>query len=132
MTSKTLYEKMKPNSTRYYTAQLLQDGLNLNMSDIFTKLIRDAARCNHYSSDVFYDMKIIESAMQDFDPEKEFEPIWVGFRKLGVDSNGFILSRMDNEFMYGPLSQNYFALYSLTVEPKESGFYNVVFNEYNV
>lgn len=132
MTSEQLYEKLTPYKTDKYFAQLLSDGLSVNLSDAFSKLIKDAARCNGYNSDVYYDLRTIDTAMKEFDPHKEFTPIWIGFRKLGVDGTSYILCKADNEAFYGSLSANYFALYSLTVENDHDDFYHVVLNEYTV
>lgn len=138
MTSKELFDSMTPSKTEKYFAQLLADGMSVNLSSMYTKLIRDAARCNSYSSDVFYDLKHIERRMKEFNPNEEFEPIWIGFRKMGVDGTGYVLSRIDNDTSRGPLaktyalSNNYFALYSVTVENREYDFYDIVLNEYCV
>lgn len=132
MTSVELYKKLRPYKTNTITAQLMSDGLSGNLSDMFSRFIKDAARCNGYNSDIFYDMKIIEKAMREYNPEEEFTPIWVGFRKHGVDGTNFILCKVENENMYGSLSYNYFALYSVMVEHEEPGWYNIILNEYAV
>lgn len=128
MTIQQLYEKLHPSKTMTAHAQMLADGLSVSVSDIYTRLIKDAARCNSYSSDVFYDLQKIDRELHEFRPGSIFEPIFVGFRRHGVDGNSFILSRI-GENPYNT-HQEYFALYSLTVEPDGEGWYNVLFNEY--
>ena len=130
MTSQELFNKMRPSRQHKYTARLLSDGLNLNLSDIFCPLIKDAARCNSYASDVFYDLKNIEKRMEEYKEDEPFEPIWIGFRRHGVDGTGYVLGRAEDESMYGTMSHNYFALYSITVENDEYGFKNVILSEY--
>ena len=134
MTSKDLLKKMTPSDKHTYIAQLNSKGkgLDFNHVDMFSRLIKDAARCNEYNSDIYYDMQHIEDRMQDFNPDEEFEPIWIGFRKMGVDCTAFILSRCEHENVYGSLSSNYFALYSINVDLEETfpGFYDVVLSEY--
>lgn len=123
-----LYERLKPSKTTRTNGQILTDGLSVNISDIFTRLIKDAARCNSYSSDVFYDLQKIEETIRNYRNFAEVEPIFVGFRRHGVDGNLFILSRIEGD----PYAVHnlYFALYSLTVEQNEHGWAEVVFNEY--
>ena len=136
MTSKELFNAISPDHTKVYTGQLLKDGLNVNTSDIFSLLIKDAARCNSYNSDVYYDLLKIDTAFSNFDPTKEFEPIWIGFRKLGVDGTSYLLSRLGPEDrqgnIWGILFHEYFALYSITVEPDGESFYKIKLNTYNV
>ena len=132
MTSKDLFEKMRPFDRHIYLAQYNSSGLDFNQSDLFSRLIKDAARCNGYNSDVFYDLKYIDERMKEFNPNEVFDPIWIGFRKLGVDNTDFVLCRCDDEYTYGSMSSNYFALYSITVENRNNNFYNVCLNEYNV
>ena len=135
MTSKELYEEIKPrNEMNYSYAYLTNDGLEINLEGMYSKFIKDAARCNCYNADVWYDIKIIKEAMTEFNPSEEFDPIWVGFRKMGVDSTSFVISRInenDNESPYFILAQNYFALYSVNVV-KDGDHFNVVLREYGV
>ena len=130
MTIQELYAKLTTSKTDTAHAQMLADGLSVNISDFFTRLIKDAARCNSYSSDVYYDLCAIDRAIKAFRPGQTFAPIFVGFRRHGVDGNSFVLCRVgDNPYN---VYREYFALYSITVESGEDspGWYNVVFNEY--
>lgn len=132
MTSKELYSKLQPIKTDYETAQLTENGLSVNMSGTYTKLIKDAARCNDYSSDIFYDLTTINDALETFDPDVEFEPIWIGFRKLGVDGTSFVMCRIDNANPLMSLTKTYFALYSIDIVSEGGGFYCIEINEYAV
>ena len=133
MTSNELLSKMgSPFNKKIYLAQLNDRGLDFNTSDLFSRLIKDAARCNRFNSDIYYDLQHIEEQMKSFNPEEEFEPIWLGFRKSGVDCTGFVLCKTNEEQTYGNLSNNYFALYVITVEKEKDELYNVILNEYYV
>ena len=133
MTSKELFTKMgSPSNKHYYLAQFNERGLDFNTADMFSKLIKDAARCNRFNSDVYFDLKYIEERLKEYNPEEEFEPIWLGFRKNGIDSTAFVLCKCDNEITYGNLTSNYFALYVVTVEKKKNDLYDVILNEYYV
>lgn len=128
MTSKELYFKIAPDKTTRLLAQLGDNGLEVNMSTEFSRLIKDAARCNHYNSDVYYDIKEIHEQFKEYDG-KEFEPIWIGFRRMGVDGTSYVLARVEDNNPYRYLFREYFALYSVTVEKEEDRYY-VCFNEY--
>ena len=130
MTSSELYKKLTPTSEKYYECCNRARGLDVNLSDMFSKFVKDAARCSAYNSDIFYDMKTIESAMREFDPTVEFDPIWVGFRRYGVDCTSYVLCRAEAESTYGSLSHNYFALYSITVKERGDNYFDVVLSEY--
>lgn len=130
MTSQELFNKMRPSTQKEFLAQLLTDGLNLNLSDIFCPLVKDAARCNSYQSDIYYDMVNIHKRLKEYKEGDEFEPIWVGFRKHGVDGTGYVLARTEEPSMYGSTEHNYFALYSITLKKDSPGWYYVVLSEY--
>lgn len=132
MTSHELYNKLKPNREQKLVAQLLEDGLNVNIVDFYTKLIKDAARCNSYSSDVVFDINYISRQLREFNKDTVFEPIWVGFRRHGVDSTAYVLSRIAEDGNTIELYKNYFALYSINVveDPEYPDFRVVVIGEY--
>jgi hypothetical protein len=130
MTSRELYNKIKPTKQTLYFCRIELDGLVLNFSEIFCKLVKDAARCNGYNSDVYYVMKEIEDAFSYFSEEKAFEPIWVGFRRYGVDCTDYVLSRCDEDNVFSSLLKTYFTLYSIDVIQEEPGSYVVLFNWY--
>lgn len=132
MKSTDLFERLKPVETTSSFAVFGKNGLDFNYSGMFSKLIKDAARCNHYNSDIFYDLKHIESRLKEFNPEEEFEPIWIGFRKMGVDGTEFVIRRCEDQNCYGSLSNNYFALYSFIVYPNGENYYTAALNEYAV
>lgn len=123
-----LYEKLRPSKTTHANGQVLTKEFCVNLSDIFTRLIKDAARCNSYSSDVYYDLRKIDEEVRAYRNGAEFTPIFIGFRRHGVDGNTFILSRIEDD-PYN-VYREYFALYSLTVQQDDFGWATVVFNEY--
>lgn len=130
MTSLELYRKLTPNKTENYTAQLLNDGLSVNLSGFYTKLIKDAARCNDYSSDIVFDINGLNKKLKEFRAGQEFEPVWIGCRKMGVDGTDFVLARTEGD--YAKLHKNYFALYSVTVDRTDPDWYQITVSEYNM
>lgn len=136
MTSSELYEKLRPKRSWYEIATYWSGkrGLDCNMSSIYTELIKDAARCNNYSSDVIYDIREIDRKLESFEKDAPFDPVWIGFRKMGVDGTNYVLSRVSdsNDPVTYTLSANYFALYSMNIELTEYGNYHIVMNEYAV
>ena len=80
---------MKQNiiaTTRGYVA-------NTNWSSIATILIKEAAKCDSYSSDIFYDLKAIEETVKNGNSET----FLLGFRDMGVDSKAFVEVRLDSK-----------------------------------
>lgn len=79
---------------------------NLNLSSIFSELITAAAVCEYYASDLFYDLKAIEKAIEN----AENAIFYIGFRNLGVDGKNFVKSRLaENEYY------KYIRLYRLEI-----------------
>ena len=136
MTSTELFNKLKPCSIKSIEGYYREGhGLDINYSDIFNKLIKDAARTNRFQSDVYYVLKEIETTLNDYNPENPPEPIWAAYRKDGVDGTGFLFVTYNQEKTYGSLSSRYFAIYSVSFRQEDSEYgkrYYVDFNEYVV
>ena len=134
MTSAELFKTLKPSRTKEFECyRLSTGGLSLNYSDVFSHLIKDAARTNRFQSDVYYSLKDIENTINNFDPDNMPDPIWVAFRKDGVDGTSYILVTYDDQNTYGSLSKRYFTLYSISFRREDSYFgerYFMDFNEY--
>lgn len=134
MTNIELFKAMKPGHTETYEAYYRNNaGLEFNYSDIFSKLIKDAARTNRFQSDVYYILNELDETFKEYDPKNIPLPIWAGCRKDGVDGTGFVLAAESNKSMYGTMSQRYFALYSVSFRQEDSEYgmrYFVDFNEY--
>ena len=132
MTSRELFEALSPNDTIELTAQLLENGLSVNMSGVYSQLIKEAARCNNYNSDVVYDIEDIMDRLKEFRAGDEWKPVFIGFRRHGVDGTSFVLSRIGSpERRYNVIYKEYFALYAIDVEEETEGFYKVIFCTYN-
>jgi len=131
MTSRELFDALQPNKTIDLTAQLLGNGLNVNMSGVYSQLIKEAARCNNYNSDVVYDIEDIMDRLKEFRAGDEWKPIFIGFRRHGVDGTSFVLSRIGKlENRYNVIYDEYFALYAVDVEQESEGWYKVNFCTY--
>lgn len=107
-----------------------ENKIDVNMSTIYTKLIKDAARCNAFSSDLLYDIQAFEDRLKTCEPGA----IYLGFRKMGVDGENFIVSRCVNG---SSVYNEYFALYKLELCPDEDDslrglWWNIVLTEYAV
>lgn len=108
------------------------DGhLDVNLSSEFTELIRQAARCNRYSSDIVYDIGNVNDAMEVWTGGKTL--FVFGFRRDGVDGNSFVLSRVNNECKEIHNIHNlYFSIFFMEVKKDEGyvDFYKVVTDGY--
>lgn len=120
------------NERKSYLAQLTESGLVFNTSELYSILIKEAARCNSYNSDILYDIETIESRFHTYSG-KEFEPIFIGFRKLGVDGTNYVILRLkDYDNPRDGLVKEYFAFYSITLEATNyEGLYDVVLSKYS-
>ena len=68
--------------------------LSINLSEIYTLLIKKAAECEAFSSDILYDFEEIKKALVN----GEFEDIIVfGFRDMGVDSAALTYEKLVRE-----------------------------------
>ena len=83
------------NKNPYYYGISKEGKFSINYSDILTFLIQVAGKiCKHYASDLFVTWSSLEEKLKDV--EYTGEKILFGFRENGVDSNAFILSRLNN------------------------------------
>lgn len=113
---------------RPYAMEFKMDS---NLSSEFSELIRQAARCNRYGSDLIYDINNVNDAMETWTGEKKL--FVFGFRRDGVDGNSFVLSRVNNECEnIHNIHKLYFAIYFMEVKEDEGykGFYKVVTDGY--
>lgn len=76
-------------------------NVSINMSFIYTAIIKESARCDNYASDILYEIANIDNAIRDLN--KEEDSIIFGFRDMGVDHYNFIKSRIE----YGNLEDYY-------------------------
>ena len=124
--------RLSQDERKSYLAQLTENGLGFNTSDLYSTLIKEAARCNCFNSDVVYDIEFIESRFHVYSG-KEFEPLFIGFRKLGVDGTDYSILRLkEYDNPREGLLKEYFAFYSITLElANYEGFYNVILTKYD-
>lgn len=94
-----------------YKANGTNTSYGVNMSGIITKLIKLAAKCEAFSSDIMYDLAELVSA------EKEGNYVsgdyWFGFRDMGVDHEAFIRCRL-GDHCYG--DHPYWAIWKLNID----------------
>ena len=90
------------NANQYYNGISEEGKFDINYSIILSFLIQRAGGiCRHYSSDLFITWCYIYDKLKDL--HYKGDKILFGFREMGVDSNGFILSRCNN---YGIKNMN--------------------------
>lgn len=71
-------------------------SVDINMSSIWTELIKEAAKCDSYSSDVLIDIDAVREKLASGKPE-DFT-YYFGFRDNGVDHEAFIRNRGSEGF----------------------------------
>ena len=84
---------------------------NLNPSSIFSELITAATVCEYYASDLFYDLKAIEKAIENV----ENAVFYLGYRASGVDGRSFVRSRLAENENY-----RYIKLYRLEISVSDN------------
>lgn len=83
------------NKNPYYYGVSKEGKFSINYSDILTFLIQVAGKiCKYYASDLFITWSSLEEKLKDV--EYTGGKILFGFRESGVDSNAFVLSRLNN------------------------------------
>lgn len=88
----------------------------VNYTNIQSFLIKEAGSlCDCYASDLLFNLKEVDELLHQ--TETDFhERVAFGFRKSGVDSNKFTLSRLSQPNMYGSITNEYRALYVLDID----------------
>ena len=87
--------------------------ISYNASGVYSFILKKAAMCDHFASDVLYNIKEVEAAIEGrcmISSEGEnISPvcIYFGFRDMGVDGYCFINSRLDSPACYGELKETY-------------------------
>ncbi|MBQ6520571.1 MAG: hypothetical protein IJI14_17820 [Anaerolineaceae bacterium] len=87
--------------------------IDVNFSDIFTRLIQEAGRyCEHYASDLYYSLRSIDDSLRDASIGTHSQLF--GFREMGMDSTSFIMSAAEED--YCNFSYRYRSIWRLDVE----------------
>ena len=100
---------MKENAKGFW----YKDHYDINLSSIYTELIKQAAKCESYSSDILYDIKEIEKYLHEYSNKKITKLF--GFRDCGVDSNLLIEAVIE---MNEPSMERYRTMYKMTFDFK--------------
>lgn len=88
----------------------------LNYSTILTVLIKEAAQCEHYASDLFIDWQSVAAFIEDPTPGTR---TWLfGFRDMGVDGEMFVKARLESPGCYG---NPYRVIYGLIIDKNADG-----------
>lgn len=102
---------------------------DINLSDIETELIKAAASCRRYASDLFIDWY----AIRDEIIKKEDGPKVVyyaeGFREFGIDGNNYIYSNLCTyKHNHKKLDKHYNMIYAIKIEKTEDDVIVTVFD----
>ena len=82
---------------------------NVNMSEIFTKLLRNLRYLDDYLSDIIIDIDSVNVHLRiHADTVVSVKTFWFGFRESGVDGEGFIESQLKS----GPTSYYYYRAFN--------------------
>lgn len=90
------------------------DKLQMNMSYIYSKLIKEAAKCKQFASDIVYDIANIEDSISEIQ-ECKTNNIVIGFRESGTDSNTYMKNRVKKY----PFIKFYTSILMLTLDYSE-------------
>lgn len=129
--------KYNPCFKKVVEGRTVNGRTEINMSDVYSVLIKEAAKCNYYASDLIYDIREIEERLKSFDTGNEecFEPILIGFRKMGVDGNSFVLPRVTEASKGCAYAicypHDYFCVFAITFE-KDEEYRNLGYFKVNV
>lgn len=85
---------------------------NINMSSIYSLLIKEAAKCDHYASDVVIDIESVEEQLKNAQTSWDY---FFGFRDMGVDGPSFVKIRLEKAASMDETP--YRALYRLVCTP---------------
>lgn len=100
-------------------------GVDVNISTSFSVIIKEAAKCNSYNSDVFYDLLSINNRLENFDfnNEEYYSPILIGFRKMGVDGNAYVRTKVEEKSKKWThaviFPEEYFSVFAVTFKKSE-------------
>ncbi len=69
--------------------------VNINISDITTFLIQNVGRyCDRYASDLLISYESLINTINNLNPDRKNEYLWLGLRKSGVDGIAYIIANM--------------------------------------
>lgn len=69
--------------------------VNINISDITTFLIQNVGRyCDRYASDLLISHESLINTINNLNPDRKNEYLWLGLRESGVDGIAYIIASM--------------------------------------
>ena len=69
--------------------------VNINISDITTFLIQNVGRyCDRYASDLFISHESLINTINNLNPDRKTEYLWLGLRESGVDGIAYIIANI--------------------------------------
>ena len=101
---------------------------DVNLSSILTFLIKEAAKCNFYSSDLFITWSGVEKSL--YTERYGKQQFFFGFREMGVDHLAFIDCKYDPEKTW--INPDYRVIYMLEGTEAEGFFIGFTLYEVEV
>ena len=69
--------------------------VNINISDITTFLIQNVGRyCDRYASDLLISHEALINTINNLNPDRKTEYMWLGLRESGVDGIAYIIANI--------------------------------------
>jgi hypothetical protein len=102
---------MKKKLITKETGRWNKEKWSINYSDILSTLIKEAAKCEKYASDLFIDWLSLNKRLED--REYTGENMLFGFRDMGVDHTDFVKVHLTNG---DELDKNYNSIYELVIK----------------
>lgn len=133
MTKKELYQALEAakrntpvisESFQCYKDDLYKEKFNgINLSSLFTLLIREAARLtDYYTSDIFYDLENLNNDLKGDNTvlfnQESYQTV-IGIREAGTDHESFVLSREAGNHTFACI---YRAIYYIKVTPEANHY----------
>ena len=95
-----------------YKATGTSSAYGINLSSEFSFLIKEAAKCLYYASDILYDINSLNELIESGEEGIEF----YGFREMGVDHTAFINGRINDVASYGDIHKVYRRIIAIEVK----------------
>lgn len=79
------------------TGYFVNGKLRINLSELFSFLIQNTGQyCQHYQSDLLYNIKSLNTIIENNSPQDAVTYACIGIRTNGVDGLGYFISRMQD------------------------------------
>lgn len=98
------------------------DYKNLNISDVYTRMIQEAGKCDNYASDILHDIEDLKERIEKM-PVNGNDRMYIGYRDMGTDGNVYLECREDD------YEENYRAIHEISISKDTHGYIRVTLYE---